>query len=131
MRSSSRLSCDRRPPTTATLLDRKEQLQILSARRAGSAACELHVLPTVGGLGMSSSASRVVDSDAHVLEPADLWIRYLEPEHVDRAIRIERDRDGLEVLVIDGTPVESTRGTLGTLGGIGMDANALQTPAGR
>jgi predicted TIM-barrel fold metal-dependent hydrolase len=77
---------------------------------------------------MSSSLSVVVDSDAHVLEPPDLWTRYLEQKYVDRAIRIERDDKGLEVLLFDGRPVESARGTLGALGGIGMDAKALTTP---
>jgi predicted TIM-barrel fold metal-dependent hydrolase len=77
---------------------------------------------------VSVSSSVVVDSDAHVLEPPDLWERYLEQKFIDRAIRIERDDDGLEVLITDGIPVDSFRGTLGTLGGIGMDAKALGTP---
>ena len=43
--------------------------------------------------------SFVVDCDSHVMEPADLWVRYLEPEYRDRAIRIER-REGVEHLII-------------------------------
>ena len=35
-----------------------------------------------------------VDADGHVLEPRDVWQRYLEPGLRDRAIRIERDADG-------------------------------------
>jgi predicted TIM-barrel fold metal-dependent hydrolase len=70
----------------------------------------------------------VVDSDAHVLEPPDLWTRYLEQKYVDRAIRIARGDDALEVLVFDGQPVEMVRGTLGALGGVGMDTKALTTP---
>ncbi len=30
----------------------------------------------------------VIDADGHVLEPADLWLRYIEPEFRDRAPRI-------------------------------------------
>src|SRR5258706_4000439 len=41
----------------------------------------------------------VVDRDWKVMDPADLWQRYLEPKFRDRAIRIER-RDGVEHLII-------------------------------
>ena len=30
----------------------------------------------------------VVDADGHVLEPADTWLKYLDPQYRDRAIRI-------------------------------------------
>ncbi len=70
----------------------------------------------------------VVDADGHVLEPADTWERYLEPALRDRAIRIDRDADGLEVLLIDGKPMEMLRGVLGSLGGIGMPGEALLEP---
>ena len=39
----------------------------------------------------------IIDGDSHVLEPPDLWDRYLEPEFRPRAIRITRSiplRDG-------------------------------------
>ena len=52
--------------------------------------------------------SIVIDCDSHVLEPADLWETYLEPEFRDRAIRIER-RDGVEHLVIGGQSVLAGR----------------------
>ncbi|MBV9904216.1 MAG: amidohydrolase family protein [Alphaproteobacteria bacterium] len=56
----------------------------------------------------------VIDCDSHVMEPADLWQRYLEPEFRDRAIRIEM-RDGIEHLIIGEQSVLS--GVLGGLGG--------------
>ena len=37
----------------------------------------------------------VIDCDAHVLEPADLWQNYLEEKYRDRAIRVE-EVDGVE-----------------------------------
>ena len=40
---------------------------------------------------LKMAKSMVVDSDGHVLEPADMWERYLEPKYRERAIRI---RDG-------------------------------------
>src|SRR5437899_3362434 len=69
----------------------------------------------------------VVDADGHVLEPADTWLEYLEPRYRDRAIRIARDEQGLEVLLIDGQPLKTLRGQLGALGGIDMDAAKLLT----
>src|SRR5207245_11585609 len=39
----------------------------------------------------------VVDADGHVLEPADTWLKYLDPQYRDRAIRIDRVERGYEV----------------------------------
>src|SRR5207253_2647809 len=72
-------------------------------------------------------SARVVDADGHVLEPADTWLKYLEPSYRERAIRIARDERGYEVLLIDGQPLKTLRGELGALGGIGMDAARLLT----
>ncbi len=68
-----------------------------------------------------------VDADGHVLEPRDTWQRYLEPDLRDRAIRIERDADGVEVLLVDGRSHLALRGRLGALGGIGMESADLMT----
>jgi predicted TIM-barrel fold metal-dependent hydrolase len=67
----------------------------------------------------------VVDADGHVLEPADTWLKYLDPQYRDRAIRIARDERDYEVLLIDGQPLKTLRGELGALGGIGMDTSKL------
>jgi predicted TIM-barrel fold metal-dependent hydrolase len=56
----------------------------------------------------------VVDCDSHVMEPADLWQTYLDPEFRDRAIRIER-REGVETLIIGEEVIMA--GGLAGLGG--------------
>jgi predicted TIM-barrel fold metal-dependent hydrolase len=71
--------------------------------------------------------SPVVDADGHVLEPADTWEKYIDPAYRDRAIRIARDEQGYEVLLIDGQPLKTLRGHLGALGGIEMDTTRLLT----
>jgi len=38
----------------------------------------------------------VIDCDGHILEPPDLWERYLEPRFRDRALRIRVGDDGYE-----------------------------------
>ena len=58
----------------------------------------------------------VIDCDMHVLEPADLWQRYLEAPYRDRAIRIERGPLGNEQLIIGEQVV--LPGGLAGLGGI-------------
>jgi predicted TIM-barrel fold metal-dependent hydrolase len=66
-----------------------------------------------------------VDADGHILEPPDLWERYLEPAYRDRALRIKRDDNGLEYLEIDGRPSKLVRngmpsglGAMDLVGGI-------------
>jgi len=66
--------------------------------------------------------SLVVDCDSHVMEPADLWQHYLEPEFRDRAIRIER-RDGVEHLIIGEQSV--LQGVLAGLGGAHREPGEL------
>jgi predicted TIM-barrel fold metal-dependent hydrolase len=75
----------------------------------------------------SEKRSPVVDADGHILEPADTWVKYIDPQFRDRALRIERDERGYEVLLFDNKPMEILRGLLGMLGGIGMDTKPLQS----
>ena len=62
--------------------------------------------------------SGAVDGDGHVLEPPDLWVRYLEPAFRDRAPGIRTDDQGLEYLEIDGRSSKIVRG--GMPAGLGM-----------
>ena len=75
----------------------------------------------------------VIDCDGHILEPPDLWERYLEPKYRDRALRIRTGDDGFEHLLIDGRPSTIARpGQLATLGGMGKgvdEARALRNRA--
>src|SRR5580698_538594 len=62
----------------------------------------------------------VIDADGHILEPPDLWEKYIEPKYRDRAIRIRVGDDGYEYLEVAGNRAKLTRqGQLGTLGGMG------------
>lgn len=61
-----------------------------------------------------------VDADGHILEPVDLWERYLEPKYRDRALRFVRDEQNLEALEIGGQPSKMSRnGFPSTLGAMG------------
>ena len=72
-----------------------------------------------------TSINPIIDVDGHVLEPADTWERYIDPEFRDRAIRIELDSDGRERLMFDNKPFEFLRGNLGGLGGIDLEPGGL------
>jgi predicted TIM-barrel fold metal-dependent hydrolase len=50
------------------------------------------------------------------MEPPDLWENYLEPRFRDRAIRIRREADGRESLIVDDKVLLS--GRLAALGGV-------------
>ncbi len=45
-----------------------------------------------------------IDADGHILEPPDLWERYIEERYRPRAVRIIRDRSGRECMEVDGRP---------------------------
>ena len=49
---------------------------------------------------MHANKSLVVDMDSHVMEPPDLWKNYLEPKYRHQAIRFERDKNGIETIMI-------------------------------
>jgi predicted TIM-barrel fold metal-dependent hydrolase len=72
-----------------------------------------------------------VDADGHILEPADLWQKYIDPQYRDRAVRIDRDEKGWEVLLFDNKPAEVVRGTLGALGGVGMNPDEFFIPGNK
>jgi predicted TIM-barrel fold metal-dependent hydrolase len=72
-----------------------------------------------------------VDADGHVLEPRDTWQKYLEPKFRADAIRIEKDAEGVEVLLVENKVHTALRGTLGSLGGIEMDSTDLMTVGAR
>src|SRR5262249_58936245 len=44
----------------------------------------------------------LIDCDGHILEPPDLWEKYLDPKYRDRAMRIRVGDDRFEYLEIDG-----------------------------
>src|SRR5690349_7311845 len=70
----------------------------------------------------------VIDADGHVLEPPDVWERYVDPAYRARAIRVRRGADGRDVLEIDNRPARlTTSEMLGGLGGMGKSLDELAT----
>jgi uncharacterized protein len=77
--------------------------------------------------------ARVIDCDGHILEPPDLWEKYIDPKYRDRAMRIRVGDDGFEYLEIDRQRAKlTTPGLLGSLGGMGKkvdDARKIRESA--
>src|ERR1700685_4217097 len=62
----------------------------------------------------------IIDCDGHILEPPDLWEKYLDPKYRDRAMRMRVCDVGFEYLEIDRKRAKmTTPGLLGALGGMG------------
>jgi len=65
------------------------------------------------------SEELLIDADGHILEPPDLWEKYLEPKYRARAVRIRVGDDGFEFLEIDGQRAQLTSAALlASLGGM-------------
>lgn len=54
---------------------------------------------------MAKNGFKILDSDMHVMEPADLWLEYTDPKYKDRAPRgLERWVRDLAMVDADGNP---------------------------
>ena len=68
----------------------------------------------------------VIDADGHILEPPDLWERYIDPPLRDRAFRV-REHDGREVIEMDGKRSRFFDfRVLNTLGAMGKASEELE-----
>jgi uncharacterized protein len=66
-----------------------------------------------------SRAYNVIDADGHILEPLDLWAKYMDPKFRDRAPRLVKDNEtGKEKLLIEAQMLGSDQG-MGGIGGVG------------
>ena len=65
-----------------------------------------------------SRAYNVIDADGHILEPLDLWDRYMDPAHRDRAPKVIIDKDGKQRLLVEERILGSKKG-IGAIGGVG------------
>ncbi|HEV8713581.1 MAG TPA: amidohydrolase family protein [Candidatus Binatia bacterium] len=68
-----------------------------------------------------------IDADGHILEPPDLWEKYIDPKYRDRTICLRTNRDGLEVLELAGGPAKYIRpGQLAQFGAMGKGEEVLE-----
>ncbi len=60
---------------------------------------------------MTSRRFRMIDADGHVMEPAGMWERYIDPAFRERAPRVRRDARGHTHFETDGRPAIRPDGT--------------------
>ena len=61
----------------------------------------------------------VIDADGHILEPLDLWDKYIDPAFRDRAPRIVKGESGKERLIIAEHTVGTSERGIGGIGAVG------------
>ena len=64
-------------------------------------------------------AYNVIDADGHILEPLDLWDKYIDPKFRDRAPKVVKAENGRERLVIEEHAVGDGRINIGRIGAVG------------
>ena len=67
----------------------------------------------------------VIDADGHILEPLDLWDKYIDPEFRERRPRFVIDENGKERLKVEGKLLGNPRG-IGSLGSVGVRQGAVK-----
>jgi uncharacterized protein len=76
-----------------------------------------------------SRAYNVVDADGHILEPLDLWDKYMDPAFRDRAPRIVTGENGKQCLVMDEHVVGNNQRGIGGIGGVGARQGVVAADA--
>src|SRR5262249_16676660 len=69
-----------------------------------------------------SRAYNVIDADGHILEPLDLWEKYMDPKFRDRAPKIVKGENGKERLVIEEHQVG-----IGRIAAVGARQGVIET----
>jgi predicted TIM-barrel fold metal-dependent hydrolase len=67
-----------------------------------------------------------VDADGHILEDKNLWENYLEAKYKPKALRLKKDRAGLEYMEIEGQPSKFLSG--GMFAGLSAMGNSREQP---
>src|SRR6201997_601006 len=81
--------------------------------------------------GVMSRAYNVIDADGHILEPLDLWEKYMDPKFRDRAPKIVQGEDGKDRLVIEEHQVGISRiGAVGARQGV-VEADTMTYKDGK
>src|SRR5688500_11780024 len=57
-----------------------------------------------------SRTYKIIDADGHILEPLDIWDRYMDPAYRERAPRVVLDDNGKERLLIEGPDPRQSQG---------------------
>src|SRR4051794_34388202 len=97
-----------------------------SARPAAAGALRCRDKASMETVAMTP-VYNVIDADGHILEPLNLWDKYLDPKFRNRAPRLVTDPEtGKEKLDVEGQLLGSQQG-MGGIGGGGARPGAGKT----
>src|SRR5436309_3611675 len=100
-----------------------------SASRGGTGCASTQSPQFRCGGSPMSRAYNVIDADGHILEPLDLWAKYMDPKFRDRAPRLVVDnKTGKEKLLVEAQLLGSEQG-MGGIGGVGARQGAVKAAA--
>ena len=71
-------------------------------------------------------AYNVIDADGHILEPLDLWDKYIDRKFRDRAPKVVKAENGKERLVIEEHAVGDSRIGIGRIGAVGARQGVVE-----
>src|SRR6476659_992864 len=71
-------------------------------------------------------AYNVIDADGHILEPLDLWDKYIDPGFRDRAPRIVKQENGKERLIMEEHAVGDGQRGIGRIGAVGARQGVVE-----
>ena len=72
----------------------------------------------------------LVDADAHILEPPNIWQEYTTEKYRDRVVSIDTNAEGIQYMKIDGAPAKLFRNDiLSVLGGMGRTPEEIAIAA--
>ncbi len=69
----------------------------------------------------------VIDSDGHILEPVDLWVRYIDPKFRENCPELIRDENGQIRLKLERDRIIDTGRSMGGLGAIGAREGKIES----
>jgi uncharacterized protein len=113
--------------TPHSQLVRNPERHSASAKAAAAIGCRSFAIRS-GGTEMSR-AYNIVDADGHILEPLDLWDKYLDPKFRDRAPRLVKAENGKECLVMDEHVVGNQNRGIGGIGAVGARQGVVAADA--
>src|SRR5439155_24392721 len=99
-------------------------LRTLASRRRRASA-RIIVLYASERRRVMARSYNVIDADGHILEPLDLWDKYIDPEFHERRPRFVIDDNGKERLEVEGKLLGNPRG-IGSLGSVGVRQGAVK-----
>jgi hypothetical protein len=92
------------------ILPGRQSSPVKASRRCRASARMIRLLYIRMRPVMARAYNNVIDADGHILEPLDLWDKYIDPAFRERRPRFVIDENGKERLKVEGKLLGNPRG---------------------